>query len=209
MKKSELSFFITLSLAMLVPVPGRLAYGIILILFLNILVLTGILFKKLISFFFSGELQNVILCALMISTCVLFRQIFLILFPLQTFILGITIFMPVLTSFVLGRLYVNRNLSVAAELKASLKSSTGFSLFSILFFALRDIIGYGTLSFPSGMGITEIKLFDIASSEISFLGMFWASVPGALILIAIEILVVASINRNLNIIESLNRRGGE
>ena len=52
MKKSELSFFITLSLAMLVPVPGRLAYGIILILFLNILVLTGILFKKLISFFF-------------------------------------------------------------------------------------------------------------------------------------------------------------
>ena len=104
---------------------------------------------------------------------------------------------------------MNRNLSVAAELKASLKSSTGFSLFSILFFALRDIIGYGTLSFPSGMGITEIKLFDIASSEISFLGMFWASVPGALILIAIEILVVASINRNLNIIESLNRRGGE
>ena len=55
----------------------------------------------------------------------------------------------------------------------------------------------------------KIKLFDIASSEISFLGMFWASVPGALILIAIEILVVASINRNLNIIESLNRRGGE
>ena len=209
MKKSELSFFITLSLAMLVPVPGRLAYGIILILFLNILVLTGILFKKLISFFYSGELPNVILCALRISTCVLFRQIFLILFPLQTFILGITIFMPVLTSFVLGRLYVNRNLSVAAELKASLKSSTGFSLFSILFFALRDIIGYGTLSFPSGMGISEIKLFDIASSEISFLGMFWASVPGALILIAIEILVVASINRNLNIIESLNRRGGE
>lgn len=209
MKKSELSFFTTLSLAMLVPVPGRLAYGIILILLLNVLVLTGILFKKLFSIFYSGELQNVILCALMISICVLFRQFFLILFPLQTFILGITIFMPVLTSFVLGRLYVNRNLSVAAELKASLKSSTGFSLFSILFFALRDIIGYGTLSFPSGTGISEIKLFDIASSEVSFLGMFWASVPGALILIAIVILVVASINRNLNIIESLNRRGGE
>ena len=68
MKKSELSFFITLSLAMLVPVPGRLAYGIILILFLNILVLTGILFKKLISFFYSGELQNVILCAILQHT---------------------------------------------------------------------------------------------------------------------------------------------
>lgn len=209
MKKSELSFFITLSLAMLVPVPGRLAYGIILILLLNILVFSGILFKKIISMFYSGELQNVILCALMISTCVLFRQVSLILFPLQTFVLGITIFMPVLTSFVLGRLYVNRDIPVVSELKSSLKSSIGFSLFSILFFSIRDIIGYGTLSFPSGIGIKEIRLFDVASSEVSFLGMFWASIPGALILIAIEILIVASINNNLNIIESHSKRGGE
>ena len=52
MKKNELYVYTALSLATLVPVPGRLAYGIVIIVMLYLLSLLGILFKQFVCMFF-------------------------------------------------------------------------------------------------------------------------------------------------------------
>ena len=82
MKKNELYVYTALSLATLVPVPGRLAYGIVIIVMLYLLSLLGILFKQFVSMFFEYGLRSVLIAAMLISTCLLVRQILIIISPI-------------------------------------------------------------------------------------------------------------------------------
>ena len=113
MKKNELYVYTALSLATLVPVPGRLAYGIVIIVMLYLLSLLGILFKQFVSMFFEYGLRSVLIAAMLISTCLLVRQILIIISPITAFILGINIYVPALTAFILGNLYRHSGLKLS------------------------------------------------------------------------------------------------
>ncbi len=181
MKKNELYIFTPLSFALLLPVPGRFAYGLIMIFLLYLMSVCGIFFKKFAVKFFSSEFHNAIVTIMLVSFCVLVRQIVIIFSPLAAFVLGTAFFMPAFTSFVLGNLYSVSGLPVFSELKDVLVKCSFFSIFALVFFLIRDVLGYGTISFPSPNGILEIQIFGIENKILPF--SFLASIPGAVILL--------------------------
>ena len=181
MKKNELYIYIPLSFVLLLPVPGRFAYGLIMVFMLYLMSVCGILFKKFAVKFFNSELHNVSVTIMLVSLCILVRQFVIIFSPLIAFVLGISFFMPAFTSFILGNLYSSSNLSVLFELKNVLVKCSFFCVFSIVFFFIRDVFGYGTISFPSTNGIFEIQIFSAENKVLPF--SFLASIPGAVILL--------------------------
>lgn len=180
MEKDRIDIFFPLSLATLVPVPGRFAFAIALIVLLYFLVLVAVVFKRIALFFFDEESRPLVMAVVLICLCVLFRQFLILYSPLTALVLGFSIFMPALTSFILGGLWSYTQSDFHAELKNQLKNCTEFSILAAVFFLLRDILGYGTFSLPCPSGLWELRFF---SSSSSLPLSFFASIPGAVVLL--------------------------
>ena len=71
----------------------------------------------------------------------------------------------------------------------------------------RDIFGYGTISFPVPSGIHEIALFKNLS--FAFMGSFWASVPGALVILAVAFVVNYNAIKKIKIAEAVFKEDAE
>lgn len=200
MKKNELRAYIPLSLAMLVPVPGRFAYGIVMVFLLFSLITLGTLFREFVSRFFDDDLKNVLIAVVLVSVCILVKQLVTLYSPLIALVLGISFFMPGMTPFVLGNLFLKPRSSLGAELKSSFASCGIFSAFALLFFLARDILAYGTVSFPSSGGIFEVTL--LSPQLIPEAAFFWASLPGALVLLLLCIASFSAVLDKFEIIET-------
>ena len=89
MKKNELYVYSALSLAVLIPLPGRFAYGIIVVLMLYFFTILGILFRKLSSMFFEYGLHSVLIVVMLISTSILIRQILILISPFMNLCISV------------------------------------------------------------------------------------------------------------------------
>lgn len=207
MKKNDLYLYIVLSLSFLIPFPGRFAYGLVMVLLLNFLVLTGVLLKSLISLIFVDDMQNVILVSMMIGICILFKQFLVLYSPIMAMTLGYLIFMPVFSSFILGGFYVVSEKSLVGELTGFLKKSGIYSLNALAFYLFRDVVGYGTITLPSPGFIFEIDLWK--NWKYAYMGSFFASIPGSLILLVMCISYSNRILNNLEIVDTSNAIGGK
>ncbi len=182
MKNKQLHIYVAAALTMLIPVPGRFSYGIVLISVLNILMLFGVLFKKLISILKLQDFQSVLMSVFFIFMTIICKCIISYISPIIALVLGFTIFMPAVSSFVIGSLYTDTSETLGSNLKNNMRESVKFSIVALLFFLFRDILGYGTVSFPVYNGIKEIVIFR--TTNLAFIGVFWASIPGALVMVA-------------------------
>lgn len=181
MEKNRIDFFFPLSLVTLIPVPGRFAFAVTLIVLLYFLVVATLVFKRLTLDFFDEDSRSLIMALVLICLCVLFRQVLILFSPVTALVLGLTIFMPALTSFIFGNLCSSAQNNFSGEMKRGLKDCTLFSLLMATFFLLRDVLGYGTFSLPCHSGLWEVRLFSISSSLLPL--SFFASIPGAVILL--------------------------
>lgn len=204
MRKNELYVYTALSLAVLIPFPGRFAYGLILVLMLYLLSVLGILFKKLSSLFFEYGMHSVLVAVMLVVCTVFLRQILILISPLCAFVLGVSIYAPAFSAFILGNLYRKTGLSLVNSLKFSIAKCNGFSVFALVYFAIRDIFGYGTLTLPCPSGLNEVVVLH--GGKLSFLGFFWASIPGAVVLLAIMTSAIAMIMKR-NEIRRTSRGG--
>lgn len=208
MKKNELYIYIVLDLAILVPSPARLAYGLILVLLFNILLFSGILFKRAVEKFFSEEsMQTIILLFFLFFVTVLFRQFVILYSAPVAFVLGIIFYIPLLTSFVLGNILTKTERSIPEDIAVITKKSIVFTVFSILFYTFRDVVAYGTITFPVPDGIKEIAVFN--RNKLSFISTFWGSIPGGLVLTALVYSIVSFIMKKLEILETAKEEGVE
>ncbi|MDO4506802.1 MAG: hypothetical protein Q4B64_07615 [Spirochaetales bacterium] len=198
MKKNELYVYSALSLAALIPLPGRFAYGIIVILMLYFFTVLGILFRKLSSMFFEYGLHSVLIAVMLISTSILVRQILILISPFMAFVMGVNIYVPALTAFILGNLYRKTGLSLRDSLSLGLIKCNSFSVFAVVFFLIRDILGYGTITLPCSKGLFEILV--VKNNPISFLGTFWCSLPGGITLLAVLLAIIAETMKRLEIL---------
>ena len=73
------------------------------------------------------------------------------------------------------------------RLERNMNAASLFSGFALAFFLLRDIVGFGTITYIGLRGIAEKVLFD---SERIAVASFFATIPGSLIALSF-ILVVA------------------
>ena len=198
MKKNELYVYSALSLAVLIPLPCRFAYGIIIILMLYIFTILGILFRKLASMFFEYGLHSVLIAVMLISTSVLIRQLLILISPFMAFVMGINIYAPALTAFILGNLYRKSGLSLKDSLELGFTKCNAYSVFAVIFFLIRDILGYGTITLPCSRGLFEIQI--LKENSISFLGTFWTSIPGGIALLAVLLAIIAGTMKRLEIL---------
>lgn len=194
MNKRIYFIFIAASFALLVSAPGRLAYGLVLIVEMNLLVLASASFAAFVRRFEFGNLRKVVMLLFVIFATVLFRQILILFSPVIALTLGFVIFLPPVSVFLFGNVFAERTPYPSDALRQSLV----FSAFALVFFFLRDLLGFGTISFPMPNGIGEARFFDSRST--AFCSLF-ASVPGALLLVVLCMAALLTVQRKMNIIE--------
>lgn len=202
MKNNTLSVYLMASLAMLVTFPGRLAYGLVLIVYIYISMILMTLFQNLIYKFSLESLLSVLTAVFLISESIFFKQLLIIYSPVMALTLSFAIYIPAVSSFFITRLYRPNSESVVGDLAQNIKYCSGFSLFALFIFLFRDIFGYGTISFPSRTGISQIELFS--SADKLHVGTFWASVPGAVLLCGLVLFIISYADQNMKIAGELS-----
>ncbi|MBE6353896.1 hypothetical protein [Treponema sp.] len=190
LKKSCIYNILIQSLALLVFIPGRFAYALLILLAYNFFILTGTLIRKLILILHLEELQIPISVSTVITSAILFKQFLNLYSPLSSFVLSFALYIAATCSFIVTKLYIPEIDSLKKELTANFTSAGSFTVFGLCFALFRDIFGYGTVSFPCPSGIFELV---ISRSTAYASGIFWASVPGADIMLAVTILVYSLI----------------
>lgn len=194
MKKNVYFIFIAASFALLVAAPGRLAYGLPLIIELNILTAAAGAFHSFVKKFEMGSLTDILTVSFIVFLTILFKQALILFSPAIALTLSFCIYIPALSVFLLASVFQIQPNSEAN----SFESTFWFSVFALLFFTLRDILGYGTLSLPVPNGIKESYLFN--SYDTAFLS-FFATIPGALLILLLCMSFLLTVQLKMNAIE--------
>ncbi|MCR5290046.1 MAG: hypothetical protein K6E51_08665 [Treponema sp.] len=162
---------------MVVPVPGRFAFGVVLVISFNFIILFGTLFLHALYKLHQESLKTIILVPFLIGISVFVQQLLCLFFPYVIFALGILVFVPALSVFIISLFYLQPCTTIKSELTHNCVLTAFFSAVVLFYMLVRDILGYGTISFPVPAGIKEFMLFD--ASMVPFTA-FFASVPGIL-----------------------------
>lgn len=194
MKKNLYFIFIAASFALLASAPGRLAYGLPLIIELNLILAAATAFNNFVKKIDLGGLEEIASLSFIIFLAVLFKQILVLYSPVIALTLSFTIFIPAASAFLIGCVYSSQPNSVSKN--AGL--CAWFSAFAVLFFLLRDVLGYGTISLPSRNEIKEAVLFN--SYNTSFLS-FFATIPGALLMLVFFMSILLTLQNRMIVIE--------
>lgn len=182
MTKKKMYALITASIALLVPAPGRFAYGLILVVQVMLLVTLGTLFRNWFSKLGLGQLLPALLAVMLVSVAVLYKQLIILYAPFAALVMGFTLYLPALSAFVISTVHHPLEESLGAQVHQNVIVALKFCIAALAFFLFRDIFGFGTITFPTHAGLWELQL--IQDADKNYLGTFWASVPGALIIIA-------------------------
>lgn len=198
MNRNIVFMYIAVSLVMLVPVPGRLYYGIPVIMVLNLLMVLTTLFSKFMDFFKFYTLKPICILLMLVGITIFARQLLILYSPMIALTMGFIIYMPAIAVLMLGRFFDNRGMQLKMALSGNIRESGFFSIYAFVFFLLRDIVGYGTISFPIPSGIFKLEL-----PTLSYFSpfTFWASIPGALVLSGLLLAALSFIRKYCGILE--------
>lgn len=200
MRRNNLYIFIAASLALLVPSPGRLACGIILLLALNFTMFLGTFFRKLIGILKMNDLLGVLMAMFLICITVIIKQLLTLFSPILALMLSFVLYIPALSSFLIGYFFEYSKKPLKEELKDNMSETFRFSVYAIILFALRDAFGYGTLTLPAANGFLEFYL--PGRYLLLQMGDFLASTPGALVLVGLLLALQAHIVRRISVVEN-------
>ncbi len=191
MKKNVYFVFIAASFALLAAAPGRLAYGLPLIIELDILFFAAKAFYSFVKKIEMGSLAEILALAFIVFMTILFKQVLILFSPVIALTLSFCLYIPALSVFLLASVFQGQ----ASADGASFEPALLFSAFALLFFLLRDVLGYGTISLPVSNGIKESYLFN--SYDTAFLS-FFATIPGSLLVLVLcmSFLLTAQIKMN-------------
>ncbi|MBR5934465.1 MAG: hypothetical protein IK002_10820 [Treponema sp.] len=189
--------FTAISFALLVAAPGRFAFGIIICLELFFLIFTGFLFSYLLKKLLLHEMNSIVTVLGLIFSTVLYKQIIMAVYPLIALQMSFVFYLPAVSSYMIGIIYKNIDASTKISVIDNLKITSYFSIFALVFYAIRDIFGYGTFTLPSPNGIFEKQLL---SSDNMLWGTFFASIPGALVLVCIVIFIFIHAQKKIKIV---------
>ena len=171
----NLFIYLSIALAFLVPFPARLAYGIVVFVEMQILMLACVSGRELFFRLGMEEVQKPLISVLMISLTLLYKFILTFLSPVMALNMGFSIFIPALCSFLLGTVFEKKSAGLGEELKKNMKLSLQVTSPFLIFFLIRDIVSYGGISLPSHNGIFIIRIIPGGLK----VGVMLASIPGA------------------------------
>lgn len=184
MKNSKYQYFyIASSLAILVPAPGRFAYGIILLVLFNLQMLSVSLIFHAVEHLNLPVLRNSIIAFILVAVTIFYKQLLIIFCPEAALTLGFCLYLPALTSAVIEFFFAEYKKGVRLHVALTMKKSLVISAFCLVFFLFRDIAGFGTFTFPLWKKIAVLHF--PYKTESSGAGVLLATIPGCLILISV------------------------
>lgn len=200
MKSKSFFLYLAAFLVLLIPSPGRFVYGFTLMIELFFLTTLGTLVLILIKKLKQVELKTVLLLFSLIVITVIFRQIFILLYPEVVLTLGFIIYLPAISTFLICFLSERQEFETKQLIIENIIRAVIFFVFGTLFFLFRDVVGYGTITFfGKHHQIVEKVIFD--SEQIGIFS-FLASVPGALLLSALITFLHLTVRKKFKIISN-------
>ena len=183
--RNKIYFYLSCCLSMLIFVPGRFAFGLIILTAFNLLIASGPLTLYLLKISGLDGLKILLYPLVLIFITIVYRQIIIIICPVAALTLGLCMYFPTLSAAVFELFFRSTDPKPARDFKLCMKKSLRFTVFALLFFAIRDTAGYGTFTLPVFNDIYTMHLpFDPSSfSAASFL----ATIPGSLVLVSLII----------------------
>lgn len=197
MNKQIYNIFTVISFALLIASPGRFAFGLIICAELFFLAICGLIVSALLEKLNLNQFKSILTIITLIFSTILYKQIIMWLFPLIALQLSFVFYLPAISSYMIGMIYKNDSKIKFSE---NIKIISFFSIFALVFYLIRDILGFGSFTFPTSNGIFELILFN--SKTLSW-SVFFASMPGALFLVSVSILIFVCIQKRFNIIERI------
>jgi hypothetical protein len=193
-KKNLYFVFIAASFAFLAAAPGRLAYGLPLALEFFLLSVSATAFNSIAKKMALGALQEILSLAFIIFMAALYKQILILFSPVIALALSFLVYLPAASTFLLAQVFSSPAPSVSANARLSAKVGA----FAFAFFFLRDVLGYGAISVPAPGGIKEAVLFN--AYDTAFLS-FFATIPGALLILIFCMSLILAAQTRFNILE--------
>ncbi len=199
MEKEAAFGFMLASFALVIPFPGRLAYGILLVILLNVQMVSITLFRRLVELVHLNDLLSVLTAAMLLCESIIFKQLLALYSPLMALSVSFIIYLPAVSSFIISRLRPSdAGLEVMGEVRGNLRQSLSFSAIALVFFLIRDVFGYGTLTLPGRKGLLCINI--LSQSEDAHVGVFLASIPGAILLVFIVFFLAWKLRRKFDLL---------
>lgn len=198
MKNNIYYIFTSISFALLIAAPGRFAFGIIIGCELLFLIFSSLFFSFISKRLKLNEFNSVISVTGIVFATICYKLIVSILFPLIALQMSFVFYLPAVSAYIIGIVFRNLNNSTKQNALENLKITVFFVLFTLVFYLIRDIAGYGTFTVPGESGLIEKIIFSPDSFSWC---TFFASIPGALVLVSIAILVFIFVHNKLEIVE--------
>ena len=198
MNKYLYYIFTAISFALLIAAPGRFAFGIIVCFELFFLLFVSFIFSFFTKKLHVEELNSIFTVIGLVFSTILYKQIIMWLFPLVALQMSFVFYLPAVSSYVIGIIYNNINQSTKVSFIENIKIVSTFTIFVLLFYAIRDVFGYGTFTLPTASGLIENVIFETDSFSCATI---LASIPGALVLVSISILIFIFVQNKFKIIK--------
>ena len=147
MKQKSIFTYLAAYLVLLIPTPGRFVYGMTLMLELVVLMFLGTLISIAIDKLKLKDLKTVIILFSMLVIAVIYRQIFIMLQPEIVLTLGFTLYLVPISTFLISFLFKPHNFENKELIVKSTWRSVKFALCGLIFFLIRDILGFVTFTF--------------------------------------------------------------
>lgn len=200
MKQKTVYLYIAAYLTLLIPTPGRFVYGFTLMLEMLLLMLAGTGVNILIDRLKLKDLKTVMILFTVLAVTLIFRQIYVVLYPEIMLTLGFIIYLVPVSVFLLGYLFQESEEKPLKLLQYNMVRAFNFALCGLFFCLIRDIAGYGTFTFYGKKHQIMEKV--IFSGDKLGLFSFLSTIPGALVLCSVIIFFHLSIKTKFSIIEN-------
>jgi len=190
-KKNALQYVLILA-AFCIPSPARLAYGIILLLIYNLVTFSLVFTRYWISLCNIERYSQILQVIVAVAVTILCKELLTIYSPLYSLVLGNIIYIISVSSLFSGFVVTKFSKVISKRIAVYLTHSGIISAIAFIFFIVREYFSFGTFSLPSQSGL---YLLSIPSFYIPGSGYFWASIPGALVLLSLFIIIISLISR--------------
>lgn len=200
MKKNNMFFYLTAYLALLIPAPGRFVYGFTLMTEVFLLSIIGGLSVLLIEKIKFDQLKSTLFILILVAFSILFRQILIIINSQVALTLGLVVFFPPVSLFILNILFTLKTEKFLVQFRHRIVKMFIFTLGGMMIFLIRDILGYGTFTFfGKNHFIYEKVLFD--SNKIGVFSLL-ASIPGVLVILGIIYFLFIQFSKKFEILKN-------
>ncbi|MCR5495512.1 MAG: hypothetical protein K6F15_07740 [Treponema sp.] len=200
MSKKAISIYMAATCAIGVICPGRFVCGFIVAFEIVLLMLSGDLFRSLLSLLKIEKLNQVLLLLFVVYVTVMIKELLKFIMPMIALQMGFLFYLPAISTFTTVFLLEENNNSLVENLKSNTPASLLFAGYILLITLIRDIFGYGTLSLPKVGAPFELIIFNPESvSAMTFL----ATIPGSLVLTALILALFLFIENKIHILQKV------